>query len=155
MHWIMEIRFIAIQKSNALWEGIWGGFYAVSTTRARNAYTFLCGFNSALSWHFPIRDKPYGMVTVYMDVWLRIQLAMATQVGLRRPVRTNSNNSTKNDNGNALNNGNKVYRDSEKQCIVGRNMGRFLSSFNNSRTQRLYLYVWVQQRPLLTFSYSR
>ena len=35
------IKFIAIQKRKTLWEGIWGGFYAVSTTRARNAYTFV------------------------------------------------------------------------------------------------------------------
>ena len=41
LHEILLIRFIAIQKRNALWEGIWGGFHAVSTTRARNAYTFV------------------------------------------------------------------------------------------------------------------
>ena len=31
----------------------------------------------------------------------------------------------------------KVYRDSEPQCIVGRNMGQFLCSSYDSRTQYL------------------
>ena len=35
----------------------------------------------------------------------------------------------------------KVYRDSEPQCVVGKNMGRFLSSFYDLRTQCLYLCV--------------
>ena len=34
----LAIRFNAIQNRNALWEGIRGSFYAVSTARARNAY---------------------------------------------------------------------------------------------------------------------
>ena len=32
---------------------------------------------------------------------------------------------------------NKVYRDSAPQCVVGRNMGRFLCSFYDSHTQYL------------------
>ena len=43
-------RFIAIQKCNALWEGIWCGLNAVSTTCARKAYTlYLCVGSNAPS----------------------------------------------------------------------------------------------------------
>ena len=50
--------------------------------------------------------------------------------------------------------GNKVYRDSETQCIVGRNGGRFLCSFYDSRTQRLYLCVGstAPSRDILLFA---
>ena len=52
----------------------------------------------------------------------------------------------------------KVYRDSEPQCIVGRRMGQFamrcmLSS--TTRARMAYMFVWVQQGHLLIFCYSR
>ena len=52
----------------------------------------------------------------------------------------------------------KVYRDSEPQCIMGRQIGQLpplcmLSC--RTRACIAYIFVWVQQRPLLIFSYSR
>ena len=57
---------------------------------------------------------------------------------------------------------NKVYHDSEPQCVVGRQMGQLamqcmlivLLFSCKSRTHIPYIFVWVQQRPLLIFCYN-
>ena len=73
----LSMRFIAIQK---LWEGIYG-FYAVSTT-AHATPVPLCGFNSALSWYFGIRDK---LMTIYLYLnsnWMIIRTLIKKNLGL-------------------------------------------------------------------------
>ena len=47
------------------------------------------------------------------------------------------------------------YRDSEPQCVVGMQMGHFAMLSCTTHARITYIFVWVQQRPLLIFCYSR